>query len=124
MPGSTSETIAIGPTNSTTGGVNKTLAKIDGSKPYASEYFFSESDGSQNYRLSVSNTFKSGDNLRNYVNFTRVTPATLTTVAKTEAVSVSINGPITSNQGLREMLLGICAWLTTANIDKLRGGQS
>lgn len=137
MPGTTSETIAIGPATYTiSGGVEKTLVKIDSSKAFAGEYYFNESDGSQAYRLQISNTFKTvtpssgptsgqaSESLRNYINFTRTTPATATTAAKVEVVSVAISGPTTSNAGLKAMLMGLAGFLNAANIDKLRQGQS
>lgn len=133
MPGSTSETIAIGPTTYTiSGGVTKTLPKIDSSKPYASEYYFNEADGSKAYRLHINNTFKTVNDptfgkievLRNYINLTRTTPATTTTPAYVETVSIALNGPTTQNSGLREMLMGLAGLMNAANIDKVRQGQS
>lgn len=132
MPGSTSETIAIGPTTYTiSGGAIKTLPKIDSSKPYASEYYFVESDGSA-YRLQISNTFKTVNDptfgrsevLRNYINLTRTSPATATTPAYVETVSVSLNGALTRNGSLKAMLMGLAGLLDAANIDKVRQGQS
>lgn len=125
MPGTTSETINIGPTTYTiSGGVAKTLVKVDASKAYAGEYLCVESDG-KSYRLNISNTFKnSNSDLRNYINLTVTTPATETTPVITEVTSVAISGPLTSNEKLREQLMGLAGLLTSANIDKLRQGQS
>lgn len=123
MPGSTSETINVGATITPSAGTAKALPKVDSSKAYSGEYFLNDADGKQ-YNLFISNTFKAGSSLRNYVRFKHVTPATDTTDEIVSTVTVSIDGLSSQNSDLDAMIQGLCGWLSTANVTKLRGGQS
>ena len=123
MPGSTSETINVGATITPSAGTAKVLPKIDSSKPYSGEYLLNDADNKQ-YDLFISNTFKAGSNLRNYVRLKHVTPATPTTSEIVSTVTVSIDGLASQNADLDSMIQGICGWLASATVAKLRGGQS
>lgn len=122
MPGTTSETLKLGATIVASEGTEKVLVKIDGSKPFTSDYLLNEAGGV--YRLFVSNTFKSEDGLRNYISLKYTRPATLTTDEIVTTVTVSIDGPMAETTALGNQIMAIAAWLSTANITKLRGGQS
>lgn len=122
MPGTTSETLKLGATIVASEGTDKVLVKIDGSKPFTSDYLLSEVAGV--YRLFVSNTFKSKDGLRNYISLKYTQPATLTTDEIVTTVTISIDGSMTQTTALENQIKALAAWLSTANIAKLRGGQS
>lgn len=122
MPGTTSETLKLGATIVATEGTEKVLVKIDGSKPFTSDYLLNEASGV--YRLFVSNTFKSKDGLRNYISLKYTQPATLTTDEVVTTVTVSIDGPMAETTALGSQIMALAAWLSTANVEKLRGGQS
>lgn len=123
MPGTTNETITLDATITATEGTDLVLPLIDRSKPYTSEYFKTQADNS-NYRLKVSNTFKSSNGLRNYVNLTHVIPADGDTPEKVAKVTISIDGPMDINDNIEAMVNGLAAWLSDANLEKLRDGQS
>jgi len=123
MPGSTTETIPFGSTNTPSAGTDKVLPKIDSSKAYSGEYMLVDTDDSI-IKLFISNTFKTKSGLRNYVKLTHTVPATESTDEVISTVTVSIDGRTDETSTLDDMVQGLAAWLSTANVEKLRGGQS